>query len=421
MIVVTLLLILVAVVLLVLGLAAGSSTMLIGSIVASLLAAVALVIGARQAATRRRATVAGGVPAGPDDDPFLAEGQSPAEFATAGARRAPADGPGVAGTHTAQGSRAAENARHAGPVDDFPPPPPPAPADAEDDFAQPARSADDFPPPGRHADDFPPPGRPADDFSPPGRATDDVAPAGRAADDFRASGRAPDDFPPPGRAADDFAPPGRAADDFPPPPGRDADDDDLDEADEEHYAREADDYGPPVGAPRSDFSGSDPILDRDEEMFRRPAADAPDYDRASSVIGAARAEDDESWRRPGDQPLLMDEDDEADDAASRRNERDNPRGGRVPADEDFAEADEDDPEDEPLPQAVRPGDAIRVARMDDEVLVVDGRPRYHMADCHHLTGRLTEPIPVGEAVELGFNPCGLCRPVDRLIAQTARR
>jgi clumping factor A len=59
--------------------------------------------------------------------------------------------------------------------------------------------------------------------------------------------------------------------------------------------------------------------------------------------------------------------------------------------------------------------------MEADVVVVDGRPRYHMADCDHLAGRLSEPLPVREAVELGFSPCGRCRPVDRLVGQTARR
>jgi len=27
---------------------------------------------------------------------------------------------------------------------------------------------------------------------------------------------------------------------------------------------------------------------------------------------------------------------------------------------------------------------------------------------------------VAEAVELGFSPCGLCRPIDRLVAAAAR-
>ncbi|MFI6071040.1 hypothetical protein ACIA5C_05525 [Actinoplanes sp. NPDC051343] len=131
------------------------------------------------------------------------------------------------------------------------------------------------------------------------------------------------------------------------------------------------------------------------------AATAPDYDRAASAIHAARSEspDEHAWRR-----------DAHAEAAAHAGLKD-----------DFAEPDADDPDDEPLPQAVQPADAVRVARMDAEVLVVDGRPRYHVADCSHLVGRLTEPIPVNEAVELGFSPCGLCRPVDRLVAAAARR
>jgi hypothetical protein len=125
--------------------------------------------------------------------------------------------------------------------------------------------------------------------------------------------------------------------------------------------------------------------------------DDPDYHRASSVIGSARSgsPEENAWRRAADD------------------------GGSGPV-EEFAEPDADDPDDEPLPQAVRPEDAVRIARMPAEVLVVDGRPRYHMADCPHLVGKLTEPLPVAEAVELGFSPCGLCRPVDRLVARAAQ-
>ena len=115
-------------------------------------------------------------------------------------------------------------------------------------------------------------------------------------------------------------------------------------------------------------------------------------------MGPGRSRD--AWRRPPDQ--RGDEDDSSSLA------------------EEFAEPDADDPDDEPLPQAVRPADAVRVARMPAEVLVVDGRPRYHMADCPHLVGKLTEPLPVAEAVELGFSPCGLCRPVDRLVARATQ-
>jgi clumping factor A len=87
----------------------------------------------------------------------------------------------------------------------------------------------------------------------------------------------------------------------------------------------------------------------------------------------------------------------------------------------LAADDDEDPPDEPLPQRIQPSDAVRVSRMTADVLVVDGRPRYHLADCPHLDGRETEPVPVAEAVDLGFTPCGLCRPVDRLVAEAARR
>jgi hypothetical protein len=166
------------------------------------------------------------------------------------------------------------------------------------------------------------------------------------------------------------------------------------------------------------------------------AATGPDYDRASSAIHSARSEqpDENAWRRdthaeaaaqtglnePGlNEPGLNEPGlNEPDPNAPDRHRPD--LGGGALSDE-FAEADADDPDDEPLPQSVQPADAVRVARMDAEVLVVDGRPRYHLADCPHLVGRLTEPIPVNEAVELGFSPCGLCRPVDRLVAAEARR
>ncbi len=137
--------------------------------------------------------------------------------------------------------------------------------------------------------------------------------------------------------------------------------------------------------------------------------DAVDDDQAATVVGAARADDPDDRSHPYE-PVLADDGpvppqhDPARDAA-----------------DEFDEPDPDDPDDEPLPQAVRPADAVRVARLDAEVLVVDGRPRYHLADCPHLVGRLTEGLPVAEAVELGFSPCGLCRPVDRLVAAAARR
>jgi hypothetical protein len=52
--------------------------------------------------------------------------------------------------------------------------------------------------------------------------------------------------------------------------------------------------------------------------------------------------------------------------------------------------------------------------------VIDGRPRYHLPGCVHLLGREHESLPVGEAVELGFSPCGLCEPDSTLLARSRR-
>ncbi|GAA2391943.1 hypothetical protein Cme02nite_12830 [Catellatospora methionotrophica] len=89
-------------------------------------------------------------------------------------------------------------------------------------------------------------------------------------------------------------------------------------------------------------------------------------------------------------------------------------GGRA---DDF---DDEDPPDEPVAQRISPADAARIARMSADVLVIDGRPRYHVAGCVHLLGRPCEPLPVSEAVDLGFSPCGLCEPDSALLADARR-
>jgi hypothetical protein len=86
-------------------------------------------------------------------------------------------------------------------------------------------------------------------------------------------------------------------------------------------------------------------------------------------------------------------------------------------DEYDAEFDDEIPEDEPDAEAVSAGDAARAAALKREVLVIDGRPRYHLAGCVHLLGRDSEPLPIGEAKELGFTPCALCEPDRTLLAE----
>jgi hypothetical protein len=78
-------------------------------------------------------------------------------------------------------------------------------------------------------------------------------------------------------------------------------------------------------------------------------------------------------------------------------------------------SEEEDPPDEPGIEAAQLADLARVAGRDDEVRVVDGRPRYHVAGCAHLSGRESEGLPVSEAAELGFTPCARCAPVATLL------
>jgi hypothetical protein len=94
-----------------------------------------------------------------------------------------------------------------------------------------------------------------------------------------------------------------------------------------------------------------------------------------------------------------------------------PPAGAVLDDDDD---DEEDPADEPPAQRLPAADAARVAQLDADVLVIDGRPRYHLPGCVHLLGRDSEPLPVNEAVELGFTPCGLCEPDSALLARARR-
>ena len=44
------------------------------------------------------------------------------------------------------------------------------------------------------------------------------------------------------------------------------------------------------------------------------------------------------------------------------------------------------------------------------VLVVAGRPRYHVSGCRHTTGRAVSEIAAARAREKGFTACGVCKP-----------
>lgn len=71
---------------------------------------------------------------------------------------------------------------------------------------------------------------------------------------------------------------------------------------------------------------------------------------------------------------------------------------------------------EPAEEDTDAGDLLLVVGLEEDVLVEDEHPRYHLIGCAALR-RETEPLPVREARELGFTPCAQCGPD----AELARR
>ena len=76
-------------------------------------------------------------------------------------------------------------------------------------------------------------------------------------------------------------------------------------------------------------------------------------------------------------------------------------------------------DDEPAAQTVSPVEAARLAQLDRAVWGVDAHPRYHLAGCARLLGE-PEPLPVAEAIDLGFTPCSHCAPVAALLIEEGR-
>lgn len=58
-----------------------------------------------------------------------------------------------------------------------------------------------------------------------------------------------------------------------------------------------------------------------------------------------------------------------------------------------------------------------VSELEVEVVVVDEYPRYHVTSCTWLETRDTIPLGIGEARQLGFTPCALCKPDAEIAVQ----
>jgi hypothetical protein len=80
-----------------------------------------------------------------------------------------------------------------------------------------------------------------------------------------------------------------------------------------------------------------------------------------------------------------------------------------------------EPPDEPAAQDVTAAATAKIGRLTTPVVVIDGRPRYHVPECLHLLGRDGERLPAAEAVELGFTPCSQCSAASVLLAGGSTR
>ncbi|MGH3611622.1 MAG: hypothetical protein ACRDRK_03175 [Pseudonocardia sp.] len=77
------------------------------------------------------------------------------------------------------------------------------------------------------------------------------------------------------------------------------------------------------------------------------------------------------------------------------------------------------PDGEPPEELPDAGLAGIIARLEDAVVVVDERPRYHLPTCPSVAANPLISLPVREAVEYGFTPCGWCTP-DRALGDRHR-
>lgn len=80
-----------------------------------------------------------------------------------------------------------------------------------------------------------------------------------------------------------------------------------------------------------------------------------------------------------------------------------------------------DPDAEPAEEPTDASDLLVVSGLSVEVWVLDERPRYHLSTCAWLANRASIPLPVGEARQLGFTPCGRCNPDATLAAKHRAR
>jgi len=78
-----------------------------------------------------------------------------------------------------------------------------------------------------------------------------------------------------------------------------------------------------------------------------------------------------------------------------------------------------DPPDEPPAELLLSYEERQLTECSTQVLVVDGRPRFHLKACPHLSDKTAEPLVLAEAAELGFTSCSLCAAATTVLAAKA--
>jgi hypothetical protein len=75
---------------------------------------------------------------------------------------------------------------------------------------------------------------------------------------------------------------------------------------------------------------------------------------------------------------------------------------------------------DPAAELLLSSEKKKLATCQDAVLVVEGRPRYHLDGCASLAGRTTVSLPAAKAIEFGFTPCSQCASATRLLVALRR-
>jgi hypothetical protein len=63
---------------------------------------------------------------------------------------------------------------------------------------------------------------------------------------------------------------------------------------------------------------------------------------------------------------------------------------------------------------------LTTSGVEGEVLVVEGRPRYHVGGCRYLTGKDATTVAVSQARADGYTACGVCKPDEALASAPAQ-